>query len=316
MKKVLLYESMDEHGIGFLRQNGCEVLFAESLEEDALVRLASDVDAIVIRANGSVTARIMDAAPKLKVIGRHGVGIESIDCDAAAQRGIYVVNTPDANTEAVAETTVGMMLAIAKRMCEANQQIHCGDWRARYRLIGSNLTGRTLGVVGLGRIGRRIAQIARDGFGMKVLFYDAVEIDCEHEQVDLDSLLARADFVSVNLPLTSQTRGILGAERLARMKEGSYLVNTSRGGIVDEAAVAEMVRVGHIAGAAFDVFAREPIEPQNPLLNDPRILLTPHMAAHSKEAMIAMSMVAEDIVRVLNGRPPRYPANSPGKPKP
>ena len=257
----------------------------------------------------------MDSAPKLRVIGRHGVGVENIDCAAAAQRGIYVVNTPDANTQAVAEVTIGLMICLARRVCEAHQQVQDGDWKARHRLIGTELRARTLGIIGFGRIGRRIAQIAQNGFGMRVLFYDKARIECDHEQVALGSLLARADFVSVNLPKTPETQGLIGVEMLSRMKRGSFLINASRGGIVDEGGVAEMLDRGHLGGAAFDVFAHEPIERENPLLNSPRIILLPHMAAHSRQAMIAMSMVAEEVIHVLSGKKPCCPVNLPKRPK-
>ena len=299
-----------------LRQHG-EVIMAPALDEATLVSVVRDVDAIVIRANGKVTRTMMEAAPRLKVVGRHGVGLETIDVPAASQRGIWVVYTPEANSESVAEHFVGLALMLSKRMLEADQALRAGQWKVRNEYIGRELFGKTLGVVGFGRIGRTTARICHHGFGMPVIYSDvvaavaAVEAETKAKRVSLDELLRTADYVSLNLPLTPETRHIVGREQIRRMKPTAYLLNLGRGPLWDETAVLEALEQQGIAGAGTDVFEEEPTAKDNPLFQHRRFLCTPHMAAHTDEAMRRMSLVAEDVVAVLEGKEPRWPANRP-----
>ena len=314
--RFLLYEPMHEAGTRLLNQHG-ELITAPATDEGTILRVVKDVDAIVIRANGKVTRSIMEAAPRLKVIGRHGVGLETIDVPAATEKGIWVVYTPEANTESVAEHFIGLALTLAKRILEADQALRAGQWNVRYEYIGRELYGKTLGVVGFGRIGRATARIGHFGFGMPILYYDviappaAVEAETMAKRVSLDELLRASDFVSLNLPLTSETRHIIGAERMRMMKPTAYLLNLGRGPLWDERAVLEALEQQWIAGAGTDVFEEEPTAKDNPLFRHRRFVCTPHMAAHTDEAMRRMSLVAEDVVAVLEGREPRYPANRP-----
>jgi len=314
--RFLLYEPMHEAGTNLLKQHG-EVVVAPALDEATLLSAMREVDAIVIRANGKVTRAVMEAAPKLKVVGRHGVGLETIDVAAATEKGIRVVYTPEANSESVAEHFVALALILSKRVHESDQALRAGQWKVRYEYIGRELFGKTLGVVGFGRIGRTTARICRHGFGMPVLYYDLVAAPAEMEQetqarrVSLEELLRSADYVSLNLPLTAETRHAIGAEQLRLMKPTAYLLNLGRGPLWDEQAVLEALEGKWIAGAGTDVFEEEPTSRDNPLFRFPNFVCTPHMAAHTDEAMRRMSLVAEDVLAVLQGREPRWPANRP-----
>jgi len=285
---------------------------ADSLEEEALLPLVQDVDGIIIRANGKVTRRLMEAAPRLKVVARHGTGVEAIDRKAAAELGIVVVNTPEANVESVAEQCVAMMIILAKRILQADKALRGGDWSARYRLTGVELFGKTLGVIGIGRIGYRVAEICHQGFSMPVLYYDAIpnpkaETSLGARRVEFDELLSQADFVTVHLPLLPSTQGIINEDALRRMKAGAYLINSSRGRVVDQQALIRALQEGWIAGAGLDVFDPEPLPADSPLLRLENVVVTPHMAAHTDEALLRMAMVVEDVIAVIEGRPPKFP---------
>ncbi len=308
--RVLLYENMHQAGIDLLAEKA-EVIMAKGLDEDTLIEQVKDVDAIIIRANGTVTARLMDAAPKLKVVGRHGVGVEAIDLEAAKQRGIVVCNTPDANLESVAEQAVGFMIVLSKQILRADQALRQGRWNVRYEYIGQELFQRTLGLVGMGRIGARVAEICHFGFHMPVIYHDVVaypelEAKLSARRLPLDDVLAQADYVSLHVPLLPSTKGMIGAAQLAKMKKGAILINTSRGAVVDEAALIDALKSGHLGGAGLDVFTTEPTPSDNPLFQLENVVLTPHMAAHTDDALKAMSMVAEDVIRVLEGKEPAY----------
>jgi len=314
--RFLLYEAMHEAGTSLLRRHG-ELIMAPALDEATLVSLVHDVDAIVIRANGRVTRSLMEAAPRLKAIGRHGVGLETIDVPAATERGIWVVNTPEANSESVAEHFVGLALMLSKRMLEADQALRAGQWKVRNEYIGRELFGKTLGVAGFGRIGRTTARICHHGFGMPVIYYDVVaagpgvEAETQAKRVSMETLLRTADYVSLNLPLTPETRHFIGREQIRMMKPSAYLLNLGRGPLWDEKAVLEALEQQRIAGAGTDVFEEEPTGQDNPLFRHRRFVCTPHMAAHTDEAMRRMSLVAEDVLAVLEGKEPRWPANRP-----
>jgi len=312
--KVLLYENMDERGVEYLRQHA-EVVFASGLDEDDLVRQVADVDAIVVRANGVTSRRVIEAAPKLKVIGRHGVGLDTIDVEAATDNGVYVVNTPHATTEAVAEHTVGMLLVLAKEMFQADRAFRAGHWDARKEHIGFELKGRTLGVVGMGRIGYRVSEICH-AIGMKILYTDALANQSAEEtlgarKVDLAELLRSSDAVTLHVPLIPATRHMIGAPELEMMKPTALLINAARGAVVNNDALLQALQSGRIAGAGLDVFEPEPLPADSPFLKLDNVVVTPHMASHTADAMYRMAMVAEDVVAVLQGREPKYAVNNP-----
>jgi D-3-phosphoglycerate dehydrogenase / 2-oxoglutarate reductase len=308
---VLLYEPIHSKAVELLEQHAV-VRMASSLEEGALLQIVPDVEGIIIRANGKVTRRLMQAAPRLKVVARHGTGVEAIDRRAAAELGIAVVNTPEANVESVAEQCVAMMINLAKRIVQADKVFRGGEWEARYRLTGIELFGKALGVIGIGRIGYRVAEICHLGFNMPVLYYDVIpssraEASLGAVRVELDDLLSRSDFVSIHLPLIPATRHLIGADALRKMKPGAYLINSSRGPVVDQDALIQALQQGWIAGAGLDVFDPEPLPTDSALLRLDNVVVTPHMAAHTDEALLRMAMVVEDVIAVIEGRPPKNP---------
>lgn len=309
--KILMFEKMHPQGTALL-QDACDLRYAESLEEAHLIEQARDVDAMIIRANGAITAALIDAAPALKVIGRHGVGLDAIDLEAARRKGVRVVYTPQANKESVAEHFVALALMLAKKMRLADMALRETRWQARYELIGTELQGKTLGVLGFGRIGQQTARICHAGFGMPVLYYDTVsypeaEAELQARRLEAPSVCAQADFISINMPLLPQTRHFVNADLIAAMKPTAFLVNMARGPVWQEADVVAALQAGALAGAGSDVYEIEPVSADNPLLAQPNFVGTPHMSAHTEEAMIRMSMVARDVLAVLTGQEPDYP---------
>jgi len=317
MKKfiVLLYENMHEDGKALLKEKA-EILFARSLEEGSLIQEAKEIDGIIIRANGKVTRRIIEAAPGLKVIGRHGVGVENVDLEAATERGIWVVNTPDANDISVAEHFFGVALMFSKMLKKGDLALREGRWEARYQYIGKELHRKTLGILGFGRIGKAVGRIGYKGFDMKVLYYDAlryeeVEKEIEAVKANLEEVMSGSDFISINLPMLPATKGLIGEREFGMMKPTAYILNLARGPIWDEKALFQILKEGKIAGAASDVFEVEPASKDHFLLKLENFIATPHMAAHTEEALKRMSLVAEDVIRVLEGKTPLHPVNQP-----
>jgi D-3-phosphoglycerate dehydrogenase len=312
---VLLYEPIHEKALALLKEKA-EVRMAESLDPTWLLKAVGDVDGIIIRANGKVTREMMAAAPRLKVVGRHGVGVEAIDRRAAAEMGIAVVNTPYSNDESVAEQCMGMILALAKRLTEADRAIRAGDWDSRYRLIGAEVQGKTLGLIGFGKIGQRLAAMAHFGFDMRIVYHDILaypeaEAKLGARRVCLDELLAQADFVSLHTPLVPETKGMINEAALRSMKPSAYLINSARGLVVDQAALILALQAGWIAGAGLDVYDPEPLPKDSPLLAMDNVVLSPHMAAHTDEALLRMAMVATDVLAVIEGGQPEYPVPPP-----
>ena len=309
--KILLYESMHQKGTALLEEV-CRLAYAGSFDENEIIHQVLDVDAIIIRANGAVSRKIIEAAPKLKVIGRHGVGLDAIDLAAAKERGIQVVYTPQANKESVAEHFVALALMLAKKIRLADIALRDCYWKARYELIGTELRGKTLGLLGFGRIGQQTARICRYGFDMHVLYYDPVEFpEAEKEydasRVDEKELFERSDLVSINMPLLPETQHFVNADLLKLMKPTAFIINMARGPIWNEADIVEALQTKRIAGAGSDVYEVEPVTGDNPLLQLDNFVGTPHMSAHTEEAMIRMSMVAADVLAVLQGKDPQYP---------
>ncbi len=312
---ILLYEDMHEEGKEILKEKA-ELFFAKSLDEVSLIEEVKEIDGIIIRANGRVSRRIMEDAPRLKVIGRHGVGVENVDLEAATERGIWVVNTPNANDLSVAEHFFGLALMLSKMLKKGDLAVREGRWEARYQYIGKELHGKTLGILGFGRIGKAIGRIGYHGFHMKVLYYDLVNYDeAEKEigaiKVGLEELMSRSDLISINLPLLPATRGLIGERELRLMKPTAYILNLARGAIWDERALYTVLKEGRIAGAGADVFEVEPVSKDHPLFELDNFIGTPHSAAHTEEALRKMSLVAVDVLRVLEGKVPIYPVNRP-----
>lgn len=309
--KVLLYEPMHPEGTRLLEEK-CHLVYAESLEEENLIRQARDIDAIIIRANGAVTRNIMKSASNLKVVGRHGVGLDGIDLKVARELGVTVVYTPKANKESVAEHFVGLALMLAKKMRMADIALRAGNWKDRYELIGTELFGKTLGIAGFGRIGKQTARICHKGFGMSVLYCDVmsfpdVEKALNAKRVDLKALFSKAGVISINLPLLPQTRGLINSDLLQLMKPTAFLINMARGPVWNEADVVKALKEKWIAGVGSDVYEVEPASSENPLFSMDNFVGSPHMSAHTEESMIRMSMVARDVLAVLEGRDPEFP---------
>lgn len=310
---VLLTEDIHPSGQALLAGRA-EVRLASALDEETLCREVANVDAIVLRARGRITAQVMDAAPRLRVIGRHGVGVDNVDVDAATERGIIVLNTPGANVVSVAEHVLAGILALARHLHAADRAVRSGDWGQRDRELGWELTGGTLGVIGMGAIGQQLAHMCRAAFAMQVLYMDAVprpEVEgaLEARRVELDDLLREADVVTIHVPLLPSTRGMIGRRELAMMKPSAFLANTARGGVVDEEALADAIRAGVLGGALIDVFESEPPAPQHPLLRCERAILTPHSAAMTEQASRRMALVVDDILTVLSGGAARHAVN-------
>ena len=277
---------------------------------DARHRRFAEADAVIVR-NIAVDRTVLDAAPRLKVIAKHGAGVDNIDVAAATARGIVVANIPGGNADAVAEATVALMLAALRRVPEVHQLVVNGGYAARFAMQFGQLFGRTLGLVGIGNIGARVAQICAAGFRMRVLAYDpglsaaAIAKRGADKVDDLASLLATADVVSLHLPLNERTRHLIGAAEIALMKPTAILVNAARGPLVDEAALAEALRENRIAGAGLDVLEVEPPAPDNPLLTLGNVVLSPHTAGNTVEAARQLALASADIViAALTGRKP------------
>jgi D-3-phosphoglycerate dehydrogenase len=270
-------------------------------------------DVVIVRhADGPFMDRV---GPGLKLIARSGIGVDGIDIPAATERGILITNTPDAPTESTAEHAVALLLAIAKRVMVGDMQLRGADL-PRSAMIGTEVKGQTVGVVGYGRIGRRVAEICALGLRMRVLAYDPffAETLTPPEGItfinDLDTLLAQADFVTLHTPLIPETHHLISERELGLMKPGSYLINASRGPVVDEAALIEALQTGHLAGAGLDVFDPEPPEPNNPLLKMTNVVLTPHIASSTQTGLSAMINGAVDqILQVLAGQRPIHLVN-------
>ncbi|GHV50308.1 hypothetical protein FACS1894168_1240 [Deltaproteobacteria bacterium] len=314
--KILMFETMHEAGTALLEQK-CDLQYAESLEQDYLVNAVKGKDGVIIRANGAITRRMIEAGlPTLKVIGRHGVGLDAIDLVAAAELGIPVVNTPEANNVSVAEAFYAITLGMAKRIKPGDAAVRANDWdyRNRHRTVG--LSGKTLGVFGFGKIGQIIGRMGHFGYEMSVIYADAIahpeaEKKLNAKRVSAEELFAAADFISINLPLLPGTRKIVNASLINRMKPSAFLVNMARGPIWVEEDVAEALKNNRIAGAGSDVFEPEPPRVDCPLLKLDNFLCTPHNAAMTEEGMLNMSMVAKDMLAVLEGRKPDFPVPPP-----
>jgi D-3-phosphoglycerate dehydrogenase / 2-oxoglutarate reductase len=313
--RILVADPIAADGVQRLRAAG-DVDVVTGLDEAALIARIAGYDALVVRSETKVTAAVLDSAARLRVVGRAGVGVDNIDIEAATRHGVLVLNAPTGNTIAAAEHAVAMMLALARNIPAADASLRAGRWE-RSQLTGVELRDRTLGVLGLGKIGFEVARIAGEGLRMRVLAHDPLVTHERAEQagaelVDMETLLAESDVLSVHVPLTEHTRGVIGAAELRRMRPGARLINVARGGIIDEAALAEAVRNGIVAGAAVDVFTSEPVPAGHPLIGVDGIVVTPHLGASTAEAQVNVAAdVADQIVEYLQGGSPRYAVNAP-----
>ncbi|WP_052299182.1 hydroxyacid dehydrogenase [Thermaerobacter marianensis] len=313
---VLVAEFCHPAGLAALERGGCRVVYAPGVQREPgrLRRLVQAADALVVRNQVRVDDQLLAAAPRLRVVGRLGAGLDNVDGEAASRRGVTVVYAPGGNARAVAEFVLAQMLALARRLPEAAAMGASGTW-LRQALLGDELAGCTVGILGLGRIGRVLVPLLRPLVGAVATYHprrgpdDPQWAQLGVRWMPLADLLPWSDYLVVLLPLNGQTRGLLDAALLRAMKPGARLVVTGRGGVVDEAALAALLREGHLAGAALDVRALEPPGPRDPLRDLPNVLLTPHVAGLTAQAQARIAIqVAADVLRVLRGQPPEHPA--------
>jgi len=316
MPKVLVSDSIDQAGIDILSQVA-EVDIKTGLSPEELVAIAPNYDAWMIRSGTKITQAAIEAGDKLKIIGRAGVGVDNVDVAAATRKGIVVVNSPEGNTIAAAEHAIAMMLSMSRYVPAANASVKSGEWD-RKSYIGTEVYKKTLGLVGMGKIGSHVAKAAK-AMGMKLIAYDpyisaerAEQMGCR--LVELDALIREADYITLHVPKTPETANMINAEAIAKMKPTARIINCARGGLIDEAALAQAIEAGQIAGAALDVFGNEPLEADSPLRSvGKNLVLTPHLGASTEEAQVNVAIdVAEQIRDVLLGLPARSAVNIPG----
>ncbi len=314
--RVLITDKINK-AAGDILSEAADVDFKEVLPEGQLCEIIGQYDAMMVRSQTKVTPGVIEAAKKMKIIGRAGVGVDNINLEEATNRGIIVVNSPEGNTAAAAEHTVALMLSMARNIPQADISIKQGKWE-RSKFTGVEVFNKTLGTIGLGKIGSRVLKAAV-ALGMKVLVYDPYVTQEKVEELgatlikSLDEFWGVCDFITIHVPKTRETAYLINRNTLNRMKKGVMLVNCARGGIVDEEALKEAVESGQVAAAALDVFEKEPIDPDNPLLNaEGKIIMTPHLGASTEEAQLKVAIdVAEQIRDVLSGKSARSAVNIP-----
>jgi len=314
--KILVSDPLSDEGLRILREvKEFQVEIKTELKPEELKGIIKDYDALIVRSATKVTKDIIDAACKLKVIGRAGAGLDNVDLEAATQKGIIVMNTPAGNTISTAEHTMSMILALSRNIPQANASVKLGEWK-RSKFMGVELYNKTLGIVGLGRIGTEVAKRALS-FGMKVLTYDPflsreVAESLGVGVVELGDLLTRSDYITVHTPLTEETKHIISNKEFGLMKPGVRIINCARGGIIDEAALLNALKEGKVAAAAIDVFEKEPLPPDSELLKLDNIITTPHLGASTEEAQVNVAIEVAEIVRdALLGKGIRNAANYP-----
>lgn len=309
---VLVTEGTDPQPLKWLAERARVV--EAGLEDSQIDALLADARGLIVRTYTKVNAALLARTPRLRVVGRGGVGLENIDVPACRERGIEVVYTPDANTLAVGDFVFGYLLQLLRPWSFFRDSAYppAEFKRIRNTVRGRQLNELTLGILGMGRVGRRVGHIAANGFGMRVIYSDLLDVqsqlDFPAQPVPPDTLYREADVLSIHVDMRPGNENLVGHAALAKMKRDAVLINTSRGEVLDVAALAEALREGRLAGAALDVFAPEPPAADFPLLGLPNLLLTPHIAARTHTAMANMGWVVRDVVEVLEGRKPRYPA--------
>ena len=300
--RVLISDKMDPNAAKIFEERGCDVDVITGETPEQLIARIGDYDGLAIRSSTKVTKEVLAAASNLKVIGRAGIGVDNVDIPAASAQGVVVMNTPFGNSITTAEHAIALMFALARQIPEANAQTQAGKW-PKNDFMGVEVTGKTLGLIGAGNIGSIVASRAL-GLKMKVVAFDPFltperALEMGVEKADLDTLLAKADFITLHTPLTDQTRNILSAENIAKCKKGVRIINCARGGLIDEAALKAALDSGHVAGAALDVFQTEPAR-ESPLFGTPNFICTPHLGASTTEAQVNVALqVAEQMAEYL-----------------
>jgi glyoxylate reductase len=312
--KVYVTRELPERGLKIIMQHFDAEVWKECAPppKKVIIEKARNVDALATLLSDKIDAEVFDAAPNLKIVAQMAVGFDNIDVQEATKRGIYVTNTPEVLTDTTADFAWALLMAVARRVVEADKYVRTGQWKVDWRpnmLLGRDVHGATIGIVGAGRIGYAVAKRAK-GFNMKILYYDVVpkpemEKELNAKRVDLDTLLKEADFVSIHVPLTKETYHLINAEKLRLMKKTAYLINNARGPVVDEKALYEALKEGWIAGAGLDVFEQEPTPVDNPILKLDNVVVAPHISSASHETRSKMAeMVANNLVAFFEGRKP------------
>lgn len=313
--KVYVTRELPERGMKIIKERFEAEVWPEygPPPKETIIEKARDVDALVTLLSDKIDAEVFDAAPKLKIVAQMAVGFDNIDVAEATKRGIYVTNTPGVLTETTADFAWALLMAVARRVVEADRYVRTGQWKVGWHpsmLLGRDVYGATLGIVGAGRIGTAVAKRAK-GFNMKILYYKVtpmppeIEKALEAKRVDLDTLFKESDFVSIHVPLTKETYHLVNEEKLRLMKKTAYLINNSRGPVVDEKALYKALKEGWIAGAALDVFEEEPTPMDNPLLKLDNVVVAPHISSASHETRSRMAeMTAENLVAFFEGTQP------------
>jgi D-3-phosphoglycerate dehydrogenase len=298
MKKVLLPQKICNEGLDVLKGR-VEVVIADDPSQETISPLMKDVSGVILRTTSRITRQMILSAPNLEVISRTGVGVDNIDVKAASENGVTVCNLPGLNNISVAEQAVSLLVGLAKALPFLDAAVRECNWSKRNANKSTELHGKTLGVIGFGRIGSHVAGVMSNGFGMKVLAYDpyvSTSDNCDVAFCDLEEVLMQSDFVTIHLPATAETQGLLNRERLAMMKPSAYLINTARGTVTDETALIELLREKKIAGAGLDVFAVEPLPGDHPFTKMDNVLLSPHAAALTRECVIRAAVEAAQAV--------------------
>lgn len=312
--KIYVTRELPERGLNIIKEHFDAEVWPEYAPppKNVIIEKARNIDALASLLSDKIDAEVFNAAPNLKIVSQLAVGFDNIDIAEATKRGIYVTNTPEVLTDTTADFAWALLMAVARRVAEADRYVRSGQWKVGWHpnmLAGRDVFNATIGIVGAGRIGYAVAKRAT-GFGMKILFYDVIprpemEKDFKAKRVDVDTLLKESDFVSIHVPLMKETHHLINAEKLKLMKKTAYLVNNSRGPVVDEKALYDALKEGRIAGAGLDVFEQEPTSMDNPLLKLDNVVVAPHISSASLETRSRMSeMVADNLVAFFEGRKP------------
>ncbi len=314
---VLSLTKMHEAGLKIVR-DAADLRMASALDAATLEREVVGADGLIIRTGGVVDAALLDKGTSLRVVGRHGVGYDQIDVDAATERGIQVVYTPGANTQSVTEHVFALMIGLSRHFPRMMAGLAAGNYHVRTSITGREIAGKTLGIIGFGRIGRRVGETAHHGFGMKVWYHDIIPAPPDVEEragarrQSLAELLQSCEYVTLHVPLDRSTRNLINRETLALLRKDAILINTCRGPVVDETAVAEALDAGQLWGYGADVFTVEPPPKGHPLIGRSDVMLTPHSAAQTEEGLRTMAVtIAEEVIGVLHGKRPMFPVNDP-----
>jgi len=308
MKKVLLSQVINPAGMKVLEGKVEPVILADSTVE-TIKKMVVDVEGIILRTNIKITREIIESAPKLKIISRTGAGVDNVDVVAATEKGILVCRASGVNSISVAEHALALMMAMAKQLKAVDQAVHEDNWKIRYASKAEDLDGKTLGLVGLGNIGSLLAQKCRFAFNMKIIAYDPYAKEAEGVELysSLDQLFSQSDFISIHVPYTKETHHLVNTRLLSLMKSDSYLINTSRGMVVDEKALIKALEKSSIAGAGLDVFEKEPPSPDNPLLKFSNVIATAHSAGLNRDCERKLAIeAAQTVIDFLEGRQPKH----------